>query len=535
MSEYKFQSTVEPKKLAELFAVAGSEWSGHLTPQEFGQIESKRLVGFILGGRAGRGFYLQSKSGEVAAIAVVTQHKALYKEAPRAAIAAIPDPFSFGVNHITGLRVSYVFTAKEHRRKGLMERLLGKVIAYTEDEIIKKELAKSSDSKDLFKLMVTTDGKVDAHLASHYLSKKYVWYLFSAIDRKYTKFGFKAYPLEGYRIPESLGESETQGLVEKLVASQKSEGGKKLRLLDRTRQMDNDLFAQILQGRELDLLTELNKTSFHSELSGGQRSSSSLTNVTSALSAAKLGSSQELLAITELLGDTTIRSEGANKSEEAGKEKSAGLRRKSSVKQFAVPKVAILPEAGPTENSPDKFANVCGAVLTNELQHKSFYVIWRDVKDKDIYIVGMGELKLDLFGAMSDPAGFTNPVGRRRGLSFTGLNDMGGLNFQDLDLLINAAVYVSKRREHMNREVYVTMNDLPATVPAPVLHDFFLNYLPRTAPVQVAGQEGAKESNAVEFVEDYSKYTTLPMMRRFGSLSAEFDLDWTGISIATWG
>lgn len=549
MSDYKFQTTVEPKKLAQLFEVAGSEWSGPVSAAEFGQIELKRLVDYILSGRAGRAFYLEARDGRIGAIAVVKQTKALYKEPLRAGVASVPDLGSFGVRHITGLQLGYVFTAPEVRGKGLMDKLVRRAVAYTEDDLVKKELAKLSDKKDLFRLMVTTDGKVDSALASHYLRKKYVWYLYLAVGAApYARFGFKPYPLEGYRIPLALAESDTQAYVEKLLGEGTAHSGKKLRLLDGARQLDMDLVALILLGRELDLLTEMNKNISHLELFGGQRSSSSLTNVAHALSAARSASHRELSAISELLDKTQL--ELPEKPEKPEPEHPQGLRRKLSVQHLAVPKVALVPDLsalqahfplnelfGERSNADAaKYARFHGAVLTNELQQKSFYVLWVLLKWGEFYIVGMGELKLDLFGAVADPTGLTNPVGRRRGLSFTGLNEMGGLNFQDLDLLLNAAVYVAKRRQHSGTPaVYATINDLPATVPAPVLHDFFLNYLPRNSPVAVKGDAHADAGNTVEFVEDFASRGMLPMMRQFGSESAAFDLDWVGSSMLTWG
>lgn len=541
MSEFRFNSTVEPKKLTDLFALCGSEWSGPLTAQEFGQSESKKLVNFILSGRVGRGFYLETKTGEVVAVCVVSHHKAFYKDISSSAGYTVPDPSAFGVGNITALRLSYVFTAKEHRGKGLSTRLVRKAIEYTEDEILKKELAKLDElKKDSFKLMVTSDGKVDRPLLNHYLRKKFMWYLYSAVGTYYGKFGFKGFALDGYRIPLSLAGSETQELVKKLVSPDAAlhAVGKRIRFLEGSKQLDIDLIEFILQGRELELLTELSKLLYHSDLRGSQKSSLSLTNIASALSVQKLGSSNELSAISELLGSATISDQ-------------QGLRRKSSVKQFPMPKFALKPdmanlkklyaaeakrgEYGTPENA--KYAGLRGAILTNELQQKSFYILWTVVMGAQFQIVGMGELKHDLFGAMADPYGFTNPVGRRRSSSFTGINEMGGFNFQDLDILVNAAVLVAKGRGSPEPGIYVSMNDLPSDIPAPVLHDFFLNYLPSHGnAVLVKGQEGAKHENTVEYIENFSNACQLfPMLRRFGSDNPAFDIDWVGSSMLTWG
>lgn len=544
MSDYKFQTTVDPKKLAEVYAVSGTEWGAPFSAEEYGRHQANTLVRWILSGRAGRGFFLECKSGEIAASCIITQHKGFYKEPERGAIAGVPDPSAFGVNNITGLRIEHVFTKKEHRGKGLMGRLVRKAIDYTEDEIIKKELAKSSDKKDGLKLMVTTDGKVDKTLANYYLSKKYFWYLYSAIGDSYKKFGFKSYPLDGYQVPFSLAYTDTYKLVEKALMTEAEhvDVGKKIRFLEGSKKLDRDLIESIFQGRELDLLTDLSKGTFHSELAGGQRSSSSLTNIATALSTIKLGSANELSAISEKLEQTQI-DDLPNET----------IRRKLSVHSFGVPRMGIKPEfsniqryygeeeaiaekAGDAEN--DKFSKVKGAILTNELQQKSYYILWATIMHKQFVIMGMGELKLDLFGAVSDPSGFVNPLSRRRGSAFTELNDMGAFNLQDMALLLNTAVFVAKRRNGLNPGVLVTINDLPNTVPTPVLHDFFLGNLDKPAkPTKsFTEDEGGSEHKRVAYIKDFGPQNLiLPLLKRFGNDSSEFEIDWTGNGLMTWG
>lgn len=549
MSDFKFQTTIDPKQLAKVFAVCGTEWGSPFTPEEFGRIEANSLVKHILSGRAGRGFYLEAKNGDIAATCIVTHHKGFYKE-PSRGISNVPDPTTFGVNPITALRILMVFTAKEYRGRGLMARVVQKAIDYTEDEILKKELAKLNDKSDSLKLMVTTDGKVDKSLASYYLGKKYVWYLYSAIGDGYRRFGFKLYPLDGYKIPFALSGTDTYKLVEQVLAldSQHVEAGKKLRFLDGNNKLDLDLIDYILQGKELDLLTDLSKDNFHLELSGGHRSLSSLVNVSSALSSTRLGLSNELSAIAERMNQVEI-GKGEGKDAESGAAlklpKSPTLaNRKLSVHSFGVSRVGIKPEIqrlaqyhqqeealadknGSEENK--KYSKIKGAILTNEFQQKSFYILWTTIMLKQFIILGMGELKLDLFGALADPSGFTNPIGRRRGSSFTGINDIGGFNFQDMAILVNTAVYVAKRRNNTNGSIYVTTNDLPTTVPTAVMHDFFLNYLS-------IGEQSNDASGRVEYVSDFGpEGRVLPAMKRFGNNSSEFELDWTYNSLATWG
>lgn len=557
MSDYKFQSTVEPKKLAELYAISGTQWGDPFSPQEYGKLEANLLVKWILSGKAGRGFYLENKSGEMVASVVVTQHKALVKEPERGAIAGVPDPSAFGVKTATGLRVEHVFTHKDYRGKGLMARLMLKAIAYTEDEILKKELAKSPDTKDSLKLMVTTDGNVDKTLAIYYLGKKYFWYLYSAIGESYSRFGFKAFRLDGYVVPFSLQNTHTYKLVEQALQSEAShvDVGKKIRFLNGTNKLDRDLIELIFQGKELDLLTDLNKGNFHSELSGDQRSQSSLTNIATILSQTKLGSTNELSAIAEKLNDSSIGAEvGAAESGEGGVQRKSSVgrsgRRKLSIHTFAVPRVGIKPDftnlerfykeeeaiaakAGTPENI--HFTNLKGAILTNELQQKSFYILWTAIQNKQFIIMSMGELNLDLFGALADPSGFTNPLGRRRSSSFNGMHDAGSINFQDMALLINTAVYVANHRTGLEPGAAVCVNDLPLNVPTVVLHDFFMNYLGKDE--YEGGDSSPPEATAnVSYLKDFAvERRILPSLKRYGINSDNFELDWTANSLTSWG
>lgn len=559
MSEYKFQSTVDPKKLAQLYAISGTEWGAPYTAQDYGKKEANYLVKWILSGNAGRGFYLEAKDGTMVCSTVVTHHKGFSKDPERRGIAGVPDPTAFGVKPITGLRVEHVFTHKEYRGKGLMNRLVLKAIEYTEDDILKKELAKSPDTQDSLKLMVTTNGSVDKTLASYYLGKKYFWYLYSAIGEGYRRFGFKAYPLDGYVVPFSMQNTHTYKMVEQALQGEAThvEVGKKIRFLDGTNKLDRDLIEYIFQGKELDLMTELSKANFHSELSGDQRSSSSLTNIATILSQTKLGSTNELSAIAEKLEDTSIGGDGESGGAAGISTPSRPNRRKLSIHVFGVPRVGLKPDfanlekyykeeediaavAGNSENVD--FTNLKGAILTNELQQKSFYILWATIMHKKFVIMSMGELKLDLFGAIADPSGFTNPLGRRRGSSFSGLNEMGGVNFQDMALLINTAVFVANHRNGLEPGVLVSINDLPQSVPTAVLHDFFMNYLGQDKfeggddEVDGSTSQEKDKAHAVTYVKSFGEgHDILPSLKRFGSTSADFELDWTANSFSSWG
>lgn len=544
MSDFKFKSTVDPKTLYKVFAVCATEW-GLADPEGFATHQTKQLVEAILGGRAAKAYYLESKEGEIAVVCVISHHKAFFKDAGGVSGLKVPDPASFGVSPATALRLSYVFTLGKFRGQGLMAKLLKRAITVTEEEVLKKELEKSSDKKGSFKDMVTdSSGQVDPQLASYYLGKKYVWYLYSAIKTTYAKFGFKGYPADGFIIPKTILDGEAHELVQKLLSSKtgthERAPGKQLTLLDGEKQQDRDIIALILQMKEVDLLTELSKSLFHSELSGGRRSSSSLTNLQTAISSTKLGSQNELAGLTNLLESTKLQPGAKNE----------GGRNRSSIQTLNMPKVFLLPdianlrkqhesdEARTKKTGGDsKYAHIKGAILRNDLQQKSHYVIWSQIMDGRFFIIDLGELKIDIIGGLSDPTRVEDKFGGRRRSSFTGINDLGGYNFQDLELLISTAAFVAQKRNPELDRIYVTSHALPDNIPPQVLYDFFINYLPRSVPnVLKKEEEGAHSGNTVEYVEDFSDFHLLPMMKRYGSDSPEFDLDWIGSgSLITWG
>lgn len=529
MSGYKFNSTIDPKKLTEVFSICAQDWGGPLNGEEFGQVVSKEAVNSLLNGKSVRAFYLETKEGQVACCCCVFRHSAFFKDVGTAGGFLVPDASGFGVNSAVGLRLSLVFTHREHRGKKLMPSLLNKVIEYEENDILKFELEKSEGKEHGFKAMVTKeDGRVDPALANYHLGKKYFWFLYSAVDDWYKRFGFKAFPADGYRIPSSLIESETHELVEKLLegnASQNPALGKSLRLLDSNNRQDQELLATILQTHELELLTEINQNSHHTELGGGRRSSSSLTNMTSALSATRL-SAPNLPSVSEQLASAN-----------------PDARRQSAVKQFALPKFAVKPSWSDVKSQQSfeeplaqkvgdpellKYSTIKGALLTNSLQQKTYYILWSVIMDAKFVIIGFGELKVDLFLAFSP---------RRRSSSGSTINELGGYNLQDIEILLTTAVHVAKKRSPHER-IFVSLMDLPSEIPPPVLHDFFVNYLPRNVKsVLLQDDENAQPHNAVEYLENISQGEhILPMLKRYGLLDPNFDVDWLGSgNLATWG
>lgn len=528
MSDFKFRSTIEPLKLKQIFQLANDHYHKSLTPDQLGQFWSKKMVNFILSGRFGRGFYLENKQGELVAGVIISHHRAMYKE-PSKNQSAFPDPSSFGIAPISGLRVSHIYVREDVREEGVMTRLLKKTIEHVEDELLQRELTKSPDKPDGFKKMVTdSEDKIDRSLADYFLSKKYFWFLHSNFENVFEKFGFKAYPLEGYRVPASYLKSETIDLVKKMIdPNQKHDVGKTLKFIDVSDDTDKDIVRHLLQDVELETLSQLNKSTYHTDLSGGIRSSLSLTNVESAISAAKMGSFNELSAISEQMAGTSISESRPSSAE----------RRTSSAFLVGVPRFALLPDYSYAENGFDfekfiaekdsskdlKFASIQGAILNNELQRKSFYILWRIINGTQFHIYGMGELKMDSFGAAG--AHGDAPFARRRGSSFSGINDMGGFNFQDLDILISAALYVANKKstDSSNTPVWVLVNDLPMTIPTPLLHDFFTNYMPQR--LNKNSTERLNEDK-IEYVTDFKQYKLLPMLKKYGKPTLATEIDW---------
>lgn len=537
----KFRITNAPDKLLEIYSLCGTEWGGKLSPRQFGETLTQNHLKDIENGKKPIAFYFEDvETGKVIMCAVVKQMKGFYKDADRSlAISSIPDPATFGVRNVTVLLLCYVFCHKDYRGRGLAKDLIEKVIEYTEDKLVDEHIALSKEEKkDSFKSMVMTDGKIDKNLANYYLGKQYFWVLYSGVQDYYKIFGFKSYPLDFYKVPTSIITDEQERIVRSLInkegTNDPSHVGKHLRFLHSSKKQDQDIIQFILQDKELEILTDLNKLIFHSELAGSHKSSSSLTNLSSMLQMSKLGSNIALTAINE--GDN---------------QGSLG-RRKSSIQEVSVPKFSFKPDYNSflnlvsLEQASAKYLNdenaleytdIQGAILTNELQEKSYYILWCSFKQQMLCILAIGELKFDMFGSMADPTGMGGRRSRR-GSSFTGLNDLGGFNFQDLDLLISTACLVAKNRPiPKDNSVFVSVNDLPTNIPIPVLYDYFMNYLPKNFEmVHSPADETTPAETSVEIVTDADvKLGVLPMLRRFGKTSPEFNLDWTSDGLWSWG
>ncbi|KAI5963355.1 hypothetical protein KGF57_001300 [Candida theae] len=549
-SDLQFKSTQDPAKLKELFTLCGSEWGGPLDPEEFGKVQTESFEEYIKSGLKIEGFYIEDTSkGLIVATTIIKHLKGLYKPADRSSlISSVPDPSLFGIKNITSLLVSFVFTHKDYRRKGLAEQCISQAIAATEREIVDHHLQKSDESaNDSFRKMTLDNfsGEVDQELANYYLGKEYVWFLFSGVQTYYKRFGFKGYPIDFYEIPvQELTEGQ-ETVLKQLIEDSESQNqhqpdakskilGKRIKLLDWDRDEDQEVIQFILQTKELEILSELNKLSYHSELQGDRKSSTSLTNMSNILSMTKIGSHSTLSAI----GETTTTGKPRGSED--------GSRRKSSALNQTVPKFAIKPSFADYKSKvvgalgyaksdqSKKFTKLQGAIITNDLQRRSYYILWNSLKG-EFFITGMGEIIYESV--------LPSTNSQRRGSSFTGLNDLGGYNFQDLDILISAALYTAKNRSPKFQNVYVSTHDLPSDIPDAVMHDFFINYLPFSSYASDEHKEKRKEAKStgseehrVELLADNGKKVgVLPMVRQFGSGKSEFEVDWLENGMWCWG
>ena len=576
--KFKFKKADDLNKVEEIFQLCGTQWGGPLTPKEFGKVFTNSIKNFKDSGNKVMPYYVEdSTNGKLVACTIVKFIKALYKPADKSSlISSVPDPQSFGVKNVTALHVSFVFTSKEYRKQGLAEFCVSKAIATTEEEIIADNVNDSVDSHaENFKKMTLDDptGTVDRGLANYYLGKQYIWVLYSGVNTYYERFGFKSYPLDYYKIPVTSVTEGQDELLNHLLQDEQHlrqtqpetksyQVGKRLRLLDWENKNDQSLIQLIFQAKELGLLSEMSKLVFHTELQSSHRSSSSLTNLNSILGMKPIGSGTGLSSIAEAasaansgkgfglvlalglaLGMALGLGPGLSASLHPNDQ--SGSRRKSSAFNQTVSKFAIKPsfdnykekilaslEIGAFCNGGKEYS-IQGAVLTNDLQQRSYYILWTILKG-EFFITGMGEVPYE---------GLSQGTSRRRGSSFTGLNDLGGFNFQDLDLLVCAAVQNAKQRGSQFENVYVATTDLPSDIPDEVLHDFFLNYLPFSSYASDEHKERkqeqrnkGEEKNGIELIVNGADAVgVLPMIRQFGSTLKEFDLDWLENGMWCWG
>lgn len=539
---FKVADNSNTNELHDVLAITSKEFFTKIPERKVASTLAETIKKCESQGEKNEVFYLEHKAtSKPVCMCIVKHRKGMHKAGDRSSeISSIPNVDQLSIKYVTLLCITYVVTLPQYRNLGLANKLIDQTIEYVEKELITHNIETSDDSKpDSFKAMVMQDDKsYDPYLASYYLGKKYFWVLYSAIGTFYERFGFKSLPLSFYKVPTTIADSHEQVLNNLIDTPEGSSHmiGKRLRLLHGSKPQDRDIISFAMQCRELDILTELNKLTFHSELSGGRKSLSSLTNIGDLLNMTKINSQTELTPISQ--------------SKQPPPNDPANTRRRSSVQFSGMPSFAIKPSILNIENHdyinreftkelPDvtpeqlSYNDIQGAIFTNDLQHKSYYIIWLSVIGK-LYVIGVGELQFEMLGSASpaNPGG----AGSKRVSSFTGMNELGAYNFQDLDILFGLACRVARNRNlDDNESVYVAVNDLPNNFPATVLNDYFLNYLPKAFENVEEESSSAAPSKKVQLINDSTDALhVLPMVRRFGNKSSEFDLDWIGNGMWSW-
>ena len=486
-------------------------------------------------------FYLEESSrNAIIATALVERSKAYYKEADRSqAISSIPNPNTIGLQNATTLVLSGVI--EDENKKGTSRALIEKVLETVENQIIEEELEKSDDSKkDSFRNMTTTDGRFDKILATYYLSKKYFWVYYSTDDWFEYNAGFKRYPLGVFELPLSLAETLQLKYIREFLNTKKEDGNeiapnKTIHFLRASREKDQETIKSILLFKEMEILGDLNRNLFHPELSSGRRSSSSLTNMTNVLQMSKIGSFSEMSAVPEAMPTTETPTN----------------RRRLSVLKVMVPKIGMKPDYSTFEentilekekakshmNNPDfeevkEFTDIQGILLTNQLQNKTYYIVWSTLREGGFYAYSMGEMPYATTESSFERANGSRSPSRRTSASL--MNQLGGYNFKDLDILFLTACEVGKKRK-LATKLHVAVNDMPPEYPMSVLHDYFINYLPNTHEDHYSSQDPneEKKGSKILYVEDPRMASVSPSIRRFGISSSNFDLDWVAIGMWT--
>lgn len=530
-SQFQFVKTDDPGIIKELYTLCGSEWSGQLTPEQFGEIMQQDHLEYVDKNKDKLlTFVIQdtSKNNKVVACACVRIVDGFYKPGDKSpTISSVPDPNLFGVKNVTVLLIAYVFTHKDYRKNGLAQKCVSGAIEHTENLIIQQAITRSDETKpDNFKRLVLDDnGDVDTSLANDYLSKEYFWMLYSGVQTYYERFGFKAYPLDFYELPLTNPLSEGQeAIVKQLIQNEQHASakslGKELKLIRGDNEADQELIKFMLQTRELEMVTELNKLNYHLELETPHKSATSLTNLTDLLVLSKSTSATPLsCALEENSPNTPPAAHTQSISKLALKPSYDTFRWNVLLEQYSAKKLhADIPLV-------IEYTNIQGAILTNHHQSKSYYILWNTLMQRDLYILSMGEIEFE---------NLNNPT---MGSSLGGIvNELDGYNFQDLDILISLAVYVAKMRSVLN--VYVSVNDLPENVPKTVMYDFFMKYYPNASSFSNENDKNSENSDniKVKLVTDaITEMNFLPMLKLFGNNNSNFDLDWIDSGMLSWG
>ena len=87
--------------------------------------------------------------------------------------------------------------------------------------------------------------------------------------------------MDFYEVPNTLLTNDVESAIENLIKESKEEkqlpSGKSIRLLLGDNPADQEIIQFILQNKELNIVTEINKLQFHLNLQSDRKSSTSLT------------------------------------------------------------------------------------------------------------------------------------------------------------------------------------------------------------------------------------------------------------------
>lgn len=500
MTSYKFGSTTDPEKAAQIYGLCALEWGCGLNAKQFGSVERQRFEENHAHHRYNVGYYYEdNETGEVVALTFVLSIPGFFKHVDTSS-TAIPLLLLIGVQPMTALLVGHVFTAKSVRGQGLASKLVANAIAATEDDCLRRELDKDPE---FARTVRGDDGRIDHDVANHYLAKKYVWYLNSAVGGYYERFGFKGYPVDAFMIPFSLvGQEEEEMLVKAMELGEKMRD-RLIKILKAGDEADLALIRYILQNKELQIVADLNKTNYHPQLSQRRRSLNLLTQIqlaarfqNPAMAAMANGVEPEKPHRVAFIPDYTFL-HGMHIIEQA--------------------ELSFL-----WGGDQAKYHQIVGAIITNHATGQLHYVLWATQKYHKFVVLLVGRIDYH-----------PNPgesVRHRRPLMVALMAELDILhNYSDLELVMRVACIVGKRRLPQQPGLYICAPDLPLEMPEAATLDFVTNYIAHQVPKDSENQ--VKLYSGDEFAKQM-----LPMLKKFGSNNpADVDFDWVYPSRLNWG
>lgn len=500
MTSYKFGSTTDPDKAAQIYGVCALEWGCGLNAKQFGAVERRRFEDNHAHHRYNVGYYYEdNETGEVVALTFVLSFPGFFKHVDTS-LTAIPSLLLIGVQPMTVLLVGHVFTAKKARGNGLASKLVANAIAATEDDFLRKEMARDPE---LARTVTNANGSIDHEVANHYMAKKYVWYLNSAVGSYYERFGFKGYPMDAFMIPFLLVSDDETNAIVKAMALGEIVNDKLIKVLTADCEADQALIRYILQNKELQIVADLNKTNYHPQLSQRRRSLNLLTQI-----------------------------------QMAGKFSNPAMASMQNPMEPEKPhRVAFTPDYHFLHGmhlveqaqlqfqwggDQAKYHGIVGAIITNHATGQLHYVLWATQKYHKFFILLTGRIDYNPHPEQA--------VRHRRPL-IVALMAEGELlhNYSDLELVIRVACVVGRQRLPNQPGLYICATDLPVEMPEAANLDFVTNYLARQVPKDSEHQ--VKLYSGDEFAQQM-----LPLLKKFGSkAAADVDFDWVHPSRLNWG